>query len=129
MAFSLHFVEDVLNAAVGSDDERGAGDAHHFLPVHILLFDHAESVAGFLVGIAEQGVGQVVFVLKFLLPIYGIGGDAENDGAGGLDFLVCVAEPARFKGSTGGVRFGEKEENDGLAGEVLEHNLAAVLVL
>jgi hypothetical protein len=41
--------------------------------------------------------------------------------------LLCVAKLGRFDGSTGGVGFGVKEEEDALAGEVFKREFAAVV--
>jgi hypothetical protein len=49
-----------------------------------------------------------------------VGGDAEDNRAGLLDFLECVAEPARFQRSTRGVRLGIKEEHHVFAAIVLQ---------
>lgn len=105
--------------ALSVDDEGGAFDAHHLFPVHVLLFDHAEGVADCLVGIGEERIGKVVFLLELLLFGGSVGGDAENDGAGFLDLLECVAEPARFYGSTGGVGLGIEEQNHVLTAKIV----------
>jgi hypothetical protein len=119
VAFGFYFREDVGDLALSVDDEGGAFDAHHFLPVHILLFDHAEGVADCLVGVSEKRIGKVVFLFELFLFGGGVGGDAENDGAGILDLLECVAEPARFYGSTGGVGLGIEEQNHVLTAKIL----------
>jgi hypothetical protein len=38
-----------------------------------------------------------------------VGGNAEDYGARLLQFLVCVAEPARFNGSAGSIGFGKEK--------------------
>ena len=119
MAFGFYFREDVGDLALSVDHEGGAFNAHHFLPVHVLFFDHAEGVADFLIGIGEERVGEVVFLFELLLLGGSVGGDAENDGAGLLDLLECVAEPARFYGSTGGVGLGIEEQNHVLTAKIL----------
>jgi hypothetical protein len=109
----------VGDLALSVDDEGGAFYSHHLLPVHVLLFDHAEGVADCLVWISEKRIGQVVFLFELFLFAGGVGGDAENDGAGLLDLLECVAEPARFYGSTGGVGLGIEEQNHVLTAKIL----------
>ena len=47
----------------------------------------------------------MVFFLKLLLLFGRVSGNAENDRTRLLDLAVCVAEPARFFGSAGGVGF------------------------
>ena len=51
-----------------------------------------------------------------------IGGNAEYNGAGSLDFLECVAEPARFNRSTGCVGLGVKEQDHVLPAIVLQRD-------
>ena len=79
MAVGLDLAEDVGNLAVGTDEEGCALDAHDLLPVHVLFLDDAEGVADGLVGIGQQGVGKVVFLLEFLLGDGFVGGNAQND--------------------------------------------------
>jgi len=119
VAFGFYFREDVGDLALSVDHEGGAFNAHHFLPVHILLFDHAEGVADCLVGVGEKRIRKIVFLFELFLLFRGVGGDAENDGAGLLDLLECVAEPARFYGSTGGVGLGIEEQNHVLTAKIL----------
>ena len=120
MAFGLHFGEDVGDAAVRADDEGSALNAHHFVAVHVLLFDHAKSFADLLIGIGEQGVRQVVLSLELFLFVGRISGNAQNDRPGLLQFFIRVAEPARFDGSTGGIGFRIEEEDYGLPAKILE---------
>ena len=128
MAFGFDLAEDVGDLAVVADEERCALDAHDLLAVHVLLFDHAEGVADLLVGVGEQSEGEIVLLLELLLGFGFIGGDAENDEAGLLEFCVRVAEPARFNRSTGSVCFGVEEQHHVLSLELLERNAVAVLV-
>lgn len=120
MPFGFHIVEDVLDLAVGSNHERSSSNPLKDFAVHVLVFDHAEGMADFLVGIGEQGVGQVVLVLKLLLFVRAVGGDAKYDSASFLNLLVCVAEPARFFGSTGSVGLGIEEQDHRFAAEVFQ---------
>ena len=61
-----------------------------------------------------------MLLLELLLRGRRVGRDAEHGGAGLLDGLECVAEPARFYGSAGRVGLGKKEEHHILALIVLE---------
>ena len=128
MTFRFHLVEDMGDLAIGSDDEGGALDAHHRLAIHILFLHDAEGVGHLLVFIGQQGIGQLVFFLELFLPVRGIGGDTEDDGAGLLQLAVCVAEPARFYGSTRGIGLGIEEEDHGFAAQRFERHHVAVLV-
>ena len=128
MALGLDLGKDVGDAAVGADNERGTLDAHHFVAVHVLFFDHAEGLTDLLVGVGEQGVGQVVLSLELFLLVGRISGDAQNDRPGFLQFFVRVAEPARFNGSTRGIGFRIEEEDYGLPAKILERELLSVFV-
>lgn len=77
MAFGLHFREDVLDLALGTDDESGANDAHNFFPVHVFFLKDTERVGYFFVGIGEQGKGETKLILKFFLSFGCVGRDAE----------------------------------------------------
>ena len=128
MAFRLHLVEDVGDLAIRADDEGSALDAHHLLAIHFLFLHDAEGVGDLLILVGQQGVGQIVFFLKLFLPLRRVGGDAQDDRPGLLQLAVCVAEPARFNGSTRGVSLGKEEEDDGFAAQGLERDHVAVLV-
>ena len=73
MPVSLDVVEDVGNLAVRTDHKCNACDSFHLSSVHILFSDYAEGFADFLVGVGQQCVGQVVFVLEFLLILWLVG--------------------------------------------------------
>ena len=51
MAVGLHFAEDMLQAAVGTDQKSGAFYAFYQLAVHVFVFDNVVIFAGFLVRI------------------------------------------------------------------------------
>jgi hypothetical protein len=57
----------VLDPAVRPDDERSAGDSHHFLSVHVLLLHDAESLGNLLVDICQQAEGEIELLLEFFL--------------------------------------------------------------
>jgi hypothetical protein len=128
VAFGFYFREDVGDLALSVDDEGGAFYSHHLLPVHVLLFDHAEGVADCLVWISEKRIGEVVLLFEGFLFGGGVGGDAENDGAGLLDLLECVAEPARFKRSTGRIGLGVEEQHHVLSLEIFGADGYAVFI-
>lgn len=119
MAVGFYVFENVGDFAVGADQERGSGNSHHFLAVHVLFFHYAELVNDGLVFIGEEGVRKFVLVFEFLLGGGSVGGDAEYGDSGLGEFAVCVAEPARFYGSTGGVGPGVEEQDYGLAAKLL----------
>ena len=88
--------EDPGDLPFRADHERGPLDPHIFPAVHALLLEHIKFLDDRFVFIGQQRIGQIVFFFEFLLFRRLIGGDAEYNGSSLLDFLVCVAEPARF---------------------------------
>ncbi len=105
MAFGLHFGKNADDFAVGADYECGALNAHHFLAVQIFFFNYAVGTRDLFARIGKQGVREIVFFLEFLLLVGRVPRNAQDYGAGLLQLFVCVAEPARFNGSAGGIGF------------------------
>ena len=120
MALRFYFWEDAGDLSFFVDEECCAFNAHIFFTVHAFLFPDAEGFAELLVGIGEQVVGQIVFLFELFLFGRVISRNAKDDCAGFLDLFECVAEPARFQGSTRGVGFGIKEQDYELPGKILE---------
>lgn len=116
------------NFPFGVNHERGALDSHVFAPVKTLFFEHAKLVCHALVLIRQQGIGEIEFLLELLLRRRFIAGDTQHHRAGSLDFLECVAEPARFKRSTGRVRFGIEEQHQVLAAKILERDFLTIFI-
>jgi len=73
MPIRFYVVEDVRNLAIRANYKCGARDSFHFSAIHIFFFDHAKGFADLLVGVREQGIGQVVFVLELLLRLRRVG--------------------------------------------------------
>ena len=119
MSFGLYFGENVLNLAVRSNDKSGAGDAYHFLAIHVLFLQHAVSRRGFFVGISKEAEWKTVLLLKFLLGLGRVGRDSENFRTRLLDLLVTVAKLASFNGSPGSIGAREKVENYSFALQIL----------
>jgi hypothetical protein len=120
--------EDACDFAFGVDHERGSFDAHILLAVHALFLEHVKFFDHGLVFVGQQGIRQVVLFFEFLLGGDLIGGDAEYNGSSLLDFLECVAEPARFYGSTGRVGLGIKKQDHILAAIVFQRDGLALFI-
>ena len=73
MPISLDVVEDVGNLAVWTNHKCNACDSFHLSAIHIFFFDHPKGFADLLVRVRQQGIGQVVFVLEFLLILRRVG--------------------------------------------------------
>ena len=128
MTLGLDLGKHARDLAVGADQEGGALDADAGFAVHVLFFEHTISLRELLVGVGQQRERQVILVFELLLPFRAVGRDAQDDGAGVLDFAVCVAEPARFNRSTGSVGLGEEVEDDVPAAVIFKGDALAVLV-
>ena len=128
MPLHLHVVEDVGNLAVRANHKCGACDSLHFSAIHVFFFDHAKGFADLLISIGQQGVGQVIFVLEFLLGLRQVGRDPKDDRAGFLQILVCVTELGRLDGSPGCVGFGKEKQDHAFASKILQRHIFAVLV-
>ena len=88
MPIGLHFLKNVLDLAVWTDDERCPGDARYLLAVHVLFYQNAVGNGDFLVGVGQQGKGQALLVGKFSLCRRGIRRYAKQHGAGLLNLFI-----------------------------------------
>jgi hypothetical protein len=70
---SLDVFEYVRDAAIRPNYERSSGYPLQFLSVHVFLFDHTEGFAHFLIGVGQQGIGEIVLILKLFLALWRIG--------------------------------------------------------
>src|SRR5438270_2690865 len=111
MTVWLHLGKNLCNLSVWADQKRGPFNAHHLLAIHILFLDNAKGIANGLITVGDQVIGQVILLFELLLGGWLISGDAEHHGPGFLYLLECVAEPARFYGSTGGISLGIEEQD------------------
>src|SRR5882672_7770501 len=115
VTFGFYLFEDMDKALVGADEVGGSLYAFDELAVHVLGLDEIVAIDELHVGVGQEIVGQVVFVLELLLVFDGVSGDAEYDDTGLLELLEGVAKAAGFDGAAGSVGAGVEEEDDGLA--------------
>ncbi len=125
MAFGSDERPDFLDFAGFADEEGAADDAHMGAAHEMLFLPDAELLDGFMGGVAEKREIEILLGLEGGLGFDGIGAHAEDGDAEIVEFLFCVTKLGRFDGSTGGVGFGVEEEEDALAGEVLERDVFA----
>ena len=88
MGVGLYLFKNMLDLAVGADDERCSGDAFYFLSIHYLLFHNIVANRDFPVCVRQQGEGQAFLVGKLSLRIGSIRGDAKQRGAGLLNLFI-----------------------------------------
>jgi hypothetical protein len=103
-----------------ANQERAANDAHELASHELLLLPGTVGGDGFVIGIAEQGKVKPVLGFEQGLGFDGIGAHAEDGDFELIELPFCVAKLGRFDDSTGGVGFGEDEEEDALALEVVQ---------
>ena len=103
VAFGLDVLEDMDEFAVGADEECGARDAGDGLAVHRLVAQKIEALDEHLVGVGEQRILDVVFFGELLLRLYGVAGDAEDDGSSLLQLCELITKAAGFDGAAGRV--------------------------
>lgn len=120
--------EDVGDGAVGTDKECGAQGAHVFAPVHGLLAPYAHGLLKAVVGVGNEGEGQVVGGDEFLMRGGRIAADAYDAVAFGGEGVDVVAQRASLGGASGGVVLGVEIEYEIVAGEVGQFYFLAVLV-
>ena len=114
---------DFLDPAGFADEERAANYAHKGAAHELFFLPCAEFPDDFVAGIAEQREIEPVLFLERNKSFDRIGAHAENGDIEPLELLLCVTKLGRFDRSTGSAGFGEEEEQDALAGEVLERDL------
>jgi hypothetical protein len=120
VAFGFDEGPDVLDFAGLADEEGTADDAHEGAAHKLFFLPGAEFLDDLVGGIAEQGEIEILLGFEGGLAFNGIGAHAENGHAVLVKIFFCVTKLGRFDGSTAGVGFGVKEEEDELAGEVFE---------
>ena len=129
MALGLNLGEDLHDFAVRPDQKGCALDAHDFLAVHVLFFEHPKLIADNLVYISEQRIRQVVFFFELLLRFGSVTRNAEHYRSCFLQTQKLITETAGLDGASWRVSFGVKEKNYGLARKIGEAYRIAVLIL
>jgi hypothetical protein len=124
----LQAVEHRRDLSFWAYHEGRAVDPHIFLAVHALFLHHAVLGADGLVLVGQQRIREIVLLFELLLGRGLVGGDAEHSRTGPLDFLECVAEPARFNRSTWRVGLGIEEQDQVLAAIILQRDCLSLFI-
>lgn len=114
--------------AIPANHERGPFDPHVLSPIHAFLFEHAEATGQGLIFVRQQVKGKTQFLFELLLGRGLIGRDAKDSSSGFLKFLICVAEPGRLRGSTGGVGLCIKKQNYRFSAVIFKREVFPLLV-
>jgi len=125
VAFGSDDGPEFLDFAGLADEEGAADDAREGAAHELFFLPDAEFPDDFVARIAEQGEIEPVLFLERSERFDGIGTHAEDGHAEFVEIPFCVTKLGRFDRSTGGAGFGVEEEEDALAGEVLEREFFA----
>ncbi len=128
VAGGLHFFEDVLDTAVGADQERGALHAEVLAAIHTFLFPDAVGFGGGMVGVGNQGERQVVLGFEFRLRRGIVGRGADHDRAVFVEGFGVLTELDGFRRSAGGIGLGEEIQNDAAAAQGRERERLAGII-
>jgi hypothetical protein len=80
-----------------------------------------------VIGIAEQGEIELLFLLEGGLGFDGIGAEAEDGDVQFIKIFFCVTKLGRFDGSTGGVGFRKEKEKNAMALEIAQGDECVVI--
>src|SRR5574343_1365505 len=103
------------NAAAVAD-EGAALEAPDLCAVHVFHFHDSKQVADGFIGIGAEFEREFLLGLEVFVRFQAVAGDAEDDGAGGGEFGMQVAEVLAFGGAAGRAVLGVEVDDDHLAG-------------
>ena len=119
---------DFCDDALFVDDKRRANGAHIGAASHLLLLPHAESLYKTVVGVSNQGEGQLEFLLELQVRLLILHAHA-NDGKASLEqLLVVVAQAAGLARAAGRGVLRIEIQHQFAAGEVAESQFVTILV-
>ena len=121
--------DDVLDDAFFVDDEGSADGAEVFAAVHRLLGPYAHLLDQRVLGIGDEGEGQVVLGLELLVAGGAVHADAYDGIAFAAQFAVVVTQAAGLSCAAAGVVLGVEIEDEFLSFELTEADLLSVLVV
>ncbi len=88
MPLGLNFLENMLDLAIRTDDERRAGNPHDLPPVHVLFLQDAVSDRHLFVDVGQQGEGQALLFCELFLGRGLVGRHPKQHGAGLLNLFI-----------------------------------------
>jgi hypothetical protein len=117
---SLDTGDDAGDLALRANHKRGSLDSHILPAIHALFLEHAKLLNHGLAGIGQKRKWQLVSIFEFLLGRGLVSGNTQHLRAGAVDFLVCVAEPARLIGSAGCIGLGIEKQDQGFSAIIFQ---------
>lgn len=121
-------LDDVFDDAFLVDEEGGANGAEVLAAVHRFLCPDAHLLHQRVVGVGDEGEGQLVLCLELLVAGGAVHADAHYRVAPLAQFAVVVAQAACLGCAAGGVVLGVEVENEFLSTELTEADLLSVLI-
>ena len=122
MTLHFHFGENIPNLPFRINDVSCAHDPHRLLAIKVLLLPHSVGFQHGVGSVTRQGKVQLVLVAKLLQLFHAVTTYPQNPCPELVQFFFGVTELVRLARSTGGIRLGEKEKNNGLALEGVQRN-------
>ena len=127
MARDLDLMPGLGDRALLVDQEGGALDAHVLAAVQALLHPGAVLLADLAVAIGYQREVEVVLLLELVVARHAVLADAYHLRLEFLESRCIVTEGAGLGGTARGVVLGIEIENDRLAAQLAELELAAAI--
>ena len=118
-------VPGVLNQPAFIYQEGRADDAQIRVAVHLLLPPHPEGLGHLVVGIRQQRIPEIAFLVESLLAVGLVPADAH---CGDSAFCGDVTHADCLVRSTRGERLGKEEDRQLPSGKVAQRHLVAVLI-
>ena len=123
MVLARRGIPDVLNLAVGGDQEGAADNTGEYSPHELLGTPRAIGFDHFVGRIAEQRKIEFLLGFEFRLGGFGIRAGTEDHHIQLVKFFLCVTKLGRFGGSTRRVCLGIEKEDDALAAEISQREV------
>ena len=119
-----------LNRAIGTDQRGGTYHSIHRFSFGVLLWPPGPVRSHRLdLWIGQKRKRQFKFLDELMVRFDAVSADTQHYGVGLIYGLDCIAEPACFFGSAGGIVLGIKVKNDVFAGIIRQCMLLTVTAL
>ena len=127
MSVRIHLLEDVGDATLLVDDERGPGNAHVLLAHERLELPHAVGFGHAVRNVGQERVGQFVLPFELGLLLNGVGAATQDLRIESLEPREGVAKLARLTRSTRGIGLRVEEEHHPATAKLTQPRRAAII--
>ena len=125
MVLARRRIPDVLDFAVGGDQEGAADNTGEYSPHELLGTPRAISFDHFVARIAEQRKIEFLLGFEFRLGGLRIRAGTQDHHIQLVEFFLCVTKLGRFGRSTRRVCLGIEKEDDSLAAEISQREIGS----